>query len=139
MTLAGVTGVVEDVNLRRTLLRDQDGTVHSVPHGSIMVSSNQTRLLSRVSFLISVQHDEDLERVFDLINRTGSELAGDPDWSAAITLAPRALGVDNLRPGGVDVRISGETVPNRQWEVMREMRRRLVAAFQKENIKLAAS
>lgn len=139
VNLAGVGGVVEDVNLRRTLLRDMDGTVHSVPHSAITVSSNKTRALSRVNMLVTVRHGEDLDRVFAEVNRIGEELAQDPAWSSAVTSPPKALGVDDLRPAGVDVRILGETLPNRQWEVMRELRLRLAKAFETAGIKLAVS
>jgi small conductance mechanosensitive channel len=139
VNLAGVTGVVEDVNLRRTLLRDNDGTVHSIPHSSVAVSSNQTRSLSRVNMVVSVEHGQDLARVFDTVNATGEALASDPEWAPAVRTAPRALGVDELRPGGIDVRIRGETLPSRQWDVMRELRLRLTRAFESAGIKLASS
>ena len=137
VNLAGVGGVVEDVNLRRTLLRDMDGTVHSIPHSAITVSSNKTRSLSRVNMVVTVQHGENLDHVFDAVNRVGEELARDPAWAAAVTSAPKALGVDDLRPAGIDVRILGETLPNRQWDVMREMRLRLAKSFDTAGIKLA--
>lgn len=137
VNLAGVGGVVEDVNLRRTLLRDMDGTVHSIPHSAITVSSNKTRALSRVNMVVTVQHGADLDRVFAEVNRIGEELARDPAWASAVTSAPKALGVDDLRPAGIDVRILGETLPNRQWDVMREMRLRLAKAFDTAGIKLA--
>ena len=136
--LAGTSGVVEDVNLRRTLLRDLDGTVHCIPHSAITVSSNMTRARSRVNVVVTVPHGEDLERVFEAVNRTGEELARDPAWSGDVTSAPKVLGVEDLRPGGIDVRILGETLPNRQWDVMRELRLRLKRAFDTAGIKLAA-
>ena len=136
--LAGTSGVVEDVNLRRTLLRDLDGTVHCIPHSAITVSSNMTRARSRVNVVVTVPHGEDLERVFEAVNRTGEELARDPAWSGDVTSAPKVLGVEDLRPGGIDVRILGETLPNRQWDVMRELRLRLKRAFDSAGIKLAA-
>ena len=136
--LAGTSGVVEDVNLRRTLLRDLDGTVHCIPHSAITVSSNMTRARSRVNVVVTVPHGEDLERVFEAVNRTGEELARDPAWSGDVTSAPKVLGVEDLRPGGFDVRILGETLPNRQWDVMRELRLRLKKAFDTAGIRLAA-
>ena len=136
--LAGTSGVVEDVNLRRTLLRDLDGTVHCIPHSAVTVSSNMTRARSRVNVVVTVPHGEDLERVFEAVNRTGEELARDPAWSGDVTSAPKVLGVEDLRPGGIDVRILGETLPNRQWDVMRELRLRLKKAFDTAGIRLAA-
>ena len=132
--VAGVGGLVEDVNLRRTLLRDQDGAVHSVPNGAIAVSSNLTRGRSRVYTVVSAPYGQDLERVFAVINRTGEELARDPSWARDVTDAPRVLGVEGFGPAGVDIRILGETQPNRQWDVARELRRRLKQAFDAEGI-----
>lgn len=78
ISVAGVSGQVEDVSLRRTLLRDLDGAVHSVPNGQITVSSNLTRHRSRVNTLVGVSEQEDLDHVIDILNRTGDELARDP-------------------------------------------------------------
>jgi small conductance mechanosensitive channel len=139
VSLAGVHGVVEDVNLRRTLLRDMDGTVHNVPHSAITVASNQTRTLSRVNMVVTVQQDADLNAVFDAVNRVGQELSSDPAWSDAVTSPPKALGIEDFRPGGMAVRILGDTAPNRQWDVMRELRLRLTRAFDSAGIKLATS
>jgi small conductance mechanosensitive channel len=136
--VAGVEGHVEDVNLRRTVLRDLDGTLHSVPNGTITVASNLTRAWARVNVVTSVAYDEDLDRVFAVVDRTGQELASDPDWSEDIVKPPRAIGVDKATEGGVDVRVLGDTRPSRQWDVMRELRLRLKKAFDAEGIKAGA-
>ena len=88
--------------------------------------------------VVTIPHAEDLDRVFETVNRTAEELARDPSWSADVTGVPKVLGVEDLRPGGIDVRILGETLPNRQWDVMRELRLRLKKAFDVAGIKLAA-
>jgi small conductance mechanosensitive channel len=136
--VAGVEGLVQDIELRRTVLRDLDGTVHSVPNGTITVASNLTRAWSRVNIVASVAYDEDLDRVFSVIDRTGQELASDPDWSDDIVKPPRALGVDKATDAGVEVRVLGDTRPSRQWDVMRELRLRLKKAFDAEGIKAGA-
>jgi small conductance mechanosensitive channel len=138
VSIAGVSGLVEDVNLRRTLLRDQDGALHAVPNGSITVSTNLTRTWSRVNTLVRVAESEDLDRVFVVINRVGEELARDSAWSASILDAPKALGVEGFADSGVDIRIQGETRPNRQWDITRELRLRLKKAFDAEGIKRSA-
>jgi moderate conductance mechanosensitive channel len=133
--VAGVEGLVESVELRRTVLRDLDGTVHNVPNGTITVSSNLTRAWSRVNVVASVAYDEDLDRVFAVIDRTGQELASDPEWSEEIIKPPKALGVEKMNETGIDVRVLGDTRPTRQWDVMRELRARLKKAFDAEGIK----
>jgi small conductance mechanosensitive channel len=136
VNLAGVGGLVEDVNLRRTLLRDLDGTVHSIPNGQISVASNLTRTWSRVNTLVSVSYSEDLDKVFGIINRVGEELAADSEWSKDIIEAPKALGVEDFGESGVVIRILGDTQPIRQWDVMRELRKRLKIAFDEAGIEI---
>lgn len=136
VNVAGIGGLVEDVNLRRTLLRDLDGTVHSVPNGEVIVASNLTRSWARVNTIVSVSYGDDLDHVFGVINRVGQELANDPDWSNDIIEAPRALGVEDFGDSGIDIRILGDTQPIRQWDVMRELRKRLKKAFDAEGIEI---
>ncbi len=132
--IADTSGLVEEINLRRTLLRDMDGVVHSVPNGEIRVASNYTKEWSRVNMNISVSYDTDLKHAIEVINRVGKELAEDPDWMGAILTPPRALRVDNLGDSGIDIKILGETKPMRQWDVMGELRLRLKKAFDVEGI-----
>lgn len=134
--IADVDGLVEDVNLRRTVLRDFDGTVHVVPNGEIRVASNLTKEWSRVNMNISVAYGEDLDRVISVINRVGKELAEDPEWTPSIVSPPQALGVDKLGDSGIDIRILGETKPMRPWAISRELRLRLKKAFDKEGIEI---
>ena len=136
VNIAGIGGLVEDVNLRRTLLRDLDGTVHSIPNGEVAVSSNLTRAWSRVNIMISVSYADDLDHVFAVINRVGEDMANDPDWSKDIIAAPKALGVEGFGDSGIDIRVLGDTQPIRQWDVMRELRRRLKKAFDEEGIEI---
>jgi moderate conductance mechanosensitive channel len=132
--IAGESGVVEEINLRRTVLRDVDGTYHVVPNGEIKVSSNLTKLLSRVNLTISVSYETDLDKAIAVINRVGKEMSEDPLWVSFILTPPKALRVDKLGDSGIDIRIMGETKPSRQWEVTGELRLRLKKAFDKEGI-----
>jgi small conductance mechanosensitive channel len=138
VTIAGVGGLVEDVNLRRTLLRDLDGAVHSVPNGQIAVASNLTRSWARVNAVVNVSSSEDVDRVCGVIDRVGAALAADPSWQGDVTGAPRALGVEALTDTRVEIRVLGETQPSRQWDVAREFRRRLKLEFEREGIRLAS-
>ena len=122
--------------MRRTVLRDLDGTVHSIPNGEISVASNYTKEWSRANLNISVGYGEDLDRVIRVINRVGKEMAEDPDWAPRISKAPQTLRVDNLGDSGIDIKIVGETKPLAQWEVMGELRLRLKKVFDKEGIEI---
>lgn len=134
--IADMFGLVEDMNLRRTVLRDLDGVVHCVPNGEIKVSSNFTRDWSRVNLNISVAYGEDLDRVIAVINRVGKELATDPAWAQVILKPPQVLRVDNLGDSGIDIKILGDTKPTKQWDIMSELRIRLKKAFDKEGIEI---
>jgi len=134
--IADTSGLVEDINLRRTILRDLDGIVHSVPNGEIRVASNFTKGYSRVNLNISVGYNEDLDRAIAVINRVGSELAQDPAWSAQIVTPPKVLRVDNLGDSGIDIKVVGDTKPIQQWAIMGELRLRTKKAFDKEGIEI---
>jgi small-conductance mechanosensitive channel len=136
VSIAGVGGLVEDVNLRRTVLRDLDGTVHSIPNGQVALSSNLTRGWSRVNMNVGVAYGEDLDRVMAVIDRVGEELAKDPDFGPLILTPPRALRVDAFGDSGIEIKILGETQPIRQWDVMGELRKRLKRAFDEEGIEI---
>ncbi|HEX75726.1 MAG TPA: mechanosensitive ion channel family protein [Dehalococcoidia bacterium] len=134
--VAGVIGLVEDVDLRRTVLRDLDGILHSIPNGEIGVASNYTREWSRLNMNISVSYNEDLRHVIEVINRVGQELAADPEWAPRIIKAPEVLRVDAFEDSGIAIKILGETKPIEQWSVMGELRLRLKEAFDKEGIEI---
>jgi small conductance mechanosensitive channel len=136
VTLAGISGQVEEVGLRRTVLRDLDGIVHHVPNGQIAVASNLTQEWSRVNLNVSVAYGEDLDRVFEVINRVGRELAADAEFGPLILTAPQVLRVDAFGESGIAIKILGDTEPIRQWEVMGELRRRLIRAFLEESIRV---
>jgi len=97
--ISDVSRLVEDLNLRRTILRDLDGIVHVVPNGEIRVASNFTKEWSRVNLNVSVAYGEDLDHVFSVINRVGKELADDSVWAPAI-LTPSGSSSRQLREFG---------------------------------------
>jgi small-conductance mechanosensitive channel len=136
VTLAGVTGLVEDVNLRRTVLRDLDGTVHSIPNGEITTASNMTREWARVNMNVGVAYGEDLDKVRNVINRVGQELAADAEVGPLVTEAPHFERVDGFGDSGIEIKILGVTRPMQQWAVMGELRRRLKRAFDEEGIEI---
>ncbi len=136
VTVAGISGLVEEVGLRRTVLRDLDGIVHHVPNGEIAVASNLTQEWSRVNMNVSVAYGEDLDKVFEVINRVGNELAADAEFGPLIIKAPQVLRVDAFEDSGIAIKILGDTEPIRQWDVMGELRRRLKKAFDEEGIEI---
>ena len=136
ISIAGVAGLVEDINLRRTVLRDLDGTVHSIPNGEIRVVSNLTREWSRMNLNISVGYGEDLDRVIGVINRVGQELAKDDCFGPLITEPPQVLRVDGFEESGIAIKVLAVTRPIKQWDVAGEFRKRIKRAFDEEGIEI---
>lgn len=136
VTIAGTTGAVEEIGLRRTVLRDPEAHVHSVPNGQVSVSTNMTRDFSKVNMNISVGYGENLKRVIDVANRVCRELAEDPQWKDDFNTTPSVLRVDNLGDSGIDIKIVGETKPGKQWALMGELRLRLKDTFDAEGIEI---
>lgn len=136
VSVAGVSGTVEDIGLRRTLLRNVDAHLICVPNGHVDISTNMTRKYSRVNLNISVGYGEDLKSVIDTINRVCQEIAQDPQWKADFISTPSVLRVDNLGDSGIDIKIMGDTQPSKQWAIMGELRLRLKDTFDREGIEI---
>ncbi len=134
--VADIGGLVEEVTLRKTVLRDLDGIVHHVPNGEIKTASNFTRHFSRVNLNVSVAYDTDLDHAISVINRIGKELSEDGKWRKVIKTPPQVLRVDNLGDSGIDIKILGDVKPIEQWAVMGELRLRIKKAFDAEGIEI---
>jgi len=132
--IAGVQGTVEAMTIRRTVLRDGDGTVHNVPSSEIKVVSNLTRDWSQLAMNISVAYSADGDRVIKLLQEVGDELAGDPAYSAMILAKPEVPGIEKVSGDTVDYLMLVKTKPGAQDSVRRELRRRIKASFEKNKI-----
>lgn len=127
--VAGVSGVVEELGLRRTVLRGIDGTVHNVPNGQITVASNRTRLWAGVDVDVRVAHGTDLGAATVLLDRVGAELAADPEWRGRILEPPGVDRVDEISDDGVTLKVLGRVRAGEQWRAAGELRRRILLAF----------
>ncbi len=136
VTIGGITGTVEDITLRVTTLRDENGTVHHIPHGEIKTVSNLTKQFSKINITVGVSYDADINHVREVVNRVGLELSKEAYWKPLITQAPSFLRVDALDDSAVTIKITGITLPSKQWEVMGELRKRLKEAFDAEKIEI---
>lgn len=134
--IAGVDGVVEDFSLRRTTLRDLDGTVHTVPNGQITVASNMTRLWSRVNLDVNVAYDSDLERATALIDEIGEALQADPEWGDRLLEPPKVIRVNALGDSSVTLKVLGQVRAAQQWAVSGELRKRILAEFGRAGIEI---
>lgn len=130
----GLGGSVEEITLRKTTLRDMNGTVHHIPHGEIKRVSNLSKDFARVNMDIGVAYNSDLELVIAVINKTGTKMATDSAWSDAFIKPISFLRVDSFADSAIVVKIVGETKVLRQWEVAGEFRKRLKVAFEEAGI-----
>ena len=135
--VAGLEGLVQEVNLRRTVLRDLNGVVHSIPNGEIKFASNLTQEFSRINLNLLVENNQDIEFLTKKIDKVGDELSKDKKFGPFIADAPHTLRVEELAKEGVVLKIVGTTKPIRQWEVLGELRKRLKEAFVKERISIS--
>lgn len=132
----GTCGLVEDISLRMTTLRDLDGVVHHVPHGEVKKVSNLTKHFARVNLNIGIAYNSNLEQVISVVNKVGQELAEDSNWREFILKPPQFLRVDDFGDSAIIIKILGETKPLKQWDVTGELRKRLKIAFDKEGIEI---
>lgn len=134
--VADIAGKVEGLNLRRTVLRDLDGIVHTIPNGEIRTASNLTRSWSRVNLDVTVGYGEDLDRVTSVLDAVGEELAADPEWAPLIIEPPKVLRVNAFQDSGIEIKVLGTVAPMEQWNVAGQLRRRIKAAFDREGIEI---
>ena len=131
-----VSGLVENITLRKTTLRDMDGTVHHIPHGEVKTVSNYSKDFSRINLNVSIAYNSDLEKVIRLVNKVGQELFNDDNFKEMLVTPPQFLRVDNLEDSSVVIKIVADTKPLKQWELTGELRKRLLIAFNKEGIEI---
>jgi small conductance mechanosensitive channel len=134
--VAGVSGLVEQITLRTTTLRDLDGIEHHVPNGEITTTSNFTKLYSRAHLNIGIAYDSDLEKAMEVLNRIGKELAEDKDWRDQFIHPISVKGVDDFADSAIIIKVLGDTKPLKQWDIMREYRKRVKLTFDKEGIEI---
>ena len=136
--LDNTCGFVEDITLRKTIMRDLDGKVMHIPNGSFKMAANLTYGYSRAHLNISVAYKEDIDKVMDVINRVGKEMIEESPWKEDILKPLQVLGPgpSEFSASGIEIKVLGETRPSKQWDAMREFRRRVKKAFDKEGIEI---
>jgi small-conductance mechanosensitive channel len=138
VTLAGVTGTVEDFSLRRTTLRDLDGVVHTVPNGEIKVASNRTRVWARINLDVTVTYGTDIEKATAVVDGVGRAMAEDPYWSKRVLEAPHVERLEALGEYGATLKILGTVRASDQPAASGELRKRILAAFTMNGIHIPA-
>ncbi len=135
---AGVSGTVENITMRRTILRDSDGTLHIVPNSSIQIVSNSTRDWSLVSLHVSADYSESSDRVVALLKDVAEVIYNDEQFRPEMVAEPQVHGIERVRGQEVDYLVTVKVRPGRQYSVARELRRRIKACFEENKVKAGA-
>jgi small conductance mechanosensitive channel len=131
-----IGGLVEQINMRTIVLRDLNGSVHVIPNGEIKTLSNRTKDFSYYVIELGVDYDEDTDRVVAAVRKAGAELASDPVHGPNMLEGVEIMGVDDFKDSAISLKFRVKTVPLKQWEVGRELRRRIKRAFDAEGIRI---
>ena len=130
----GITGTVEELTLRVTKLRTQQGELVVVPNSALRQVTNLSKDWSRAVIDIPVDVSEDLEHVTALLKDVVEGMAADPRWSELILGDPVVAGVETIDVGYVQLRLIARTLPGRQFEVAREIRLRASIALRRSGV-----
>jgi small conductance mechanosensitive channel len=136
IAISGVSGTVEDITLRTTVLRDLDGNEYHVPNGHIVVTTNMTQGFARVVADIGVSYDTDVDRAMSVILDEAAAMADDPEWSHAFIKPPEMLGVNSLDDSSVEIRVLATVITEERWTVKREFNRRIKNRLDEEGIEI---
>ncbi len=134
--VTGVSGLVESVNLRRTVLRDLEGRVHTIPNGEIKIVSNLSKEWARSVLDIGISYREDVDQVIEVLDQIGKELQAEEPFKSAIIEPLQVLGVEQLGESALILRAVVKTAPQKQWEVGRELRKRIKKRFDEKGIEM---
>lgn len=135
--IAGVKGTVENMSLRHTTLRDEDGTIHIVPNSAILIVSNTTRDWSQLTLKVVVAYSEPSDRIVALLKQLGEEIRHDAAYADDIVSEIQVPGIDRIGNGEAEYLMLIKTRPSKQYGVSRELRRRIKECFHKNNIQTA--
>lgn len=129
-----VSGMVENINLRITQLRDAEGRLITVPNGAVEIVANRSSQWSRADISIPVAYQTDIDRALGVIENIAKNITQDPQWRERIWEFPNILGVEQFSDRGIVIRVWIKTEPLQQWDVAREFRRRVKIGFDRAGI-----
>jgi len=139
VTINNTSGIVEKFNLRTTVLRDLEGVAHYIPNGEISVLSNRTHIWARAMIEVGVHYKENTDRVITVLEEVFDELLNDDEFKDVILERPQILGkggVDSLGDSAVIFKIICKVVPPNQWDIGRQLRKRIKDKFDEVGIEI---
>jgi len=131
--IAGVSGIVDEIGLRTTKIRDFGGQFHIIPNGEIKLVTNYSRGMMRALVNISISYEDNLDEVFKVLEEVCQQVK---EKRKDILEGPTVLGISNLGPSEIVVSILARTEPMQQWIVEREIRRAVLEKFSEEGIEI---
>jgi len=139
VTIGSITGVVERFNLRTTIIRDIEGTVHYIPNGEISMLGNRTQLWSRAVVEVGVHYDEDSGKVVEILEEIFDDIMDDKKYKKMILERPKILGDDGISELGdsaIVFKLICKVKPGEQWNISRQLRKRIKDKFDKKGIEI---
>jgi small conductance mechanosensitive channel len=137
ITIGSITGTVEKVNMRTTMLRDIEGRMHFIPNGEIKAVTNRTYVWGRAVLEIPIRYEEDVERVMEVILEVAREFREDPEVGDWVTDEPVMLGVDKFTEYGVVIKFMIQTRPDKIFPTRRQLLLRIKKRFDEEGIEIS--
>ena len=136
ITVGDIGGLVENLNLRITQVRDAEGRLITIPNSEVKIVANLSSRWSLADLNIPVAYQTDIDQALKLIETVGLDMDKDAVWEHQIIEPPDVLGIENFGERGLIIRVWIKTQPLKQWVVAREYRRRLKVAFDKAGISI---
>jgi small conductance mechanosensitive channel len=130
----GIGGAVEEINLRTIVLRDLEGTLHYIAAGEIRTLANKSKDFSYYVIDLGVGYEDDTDHIVEVVREVARELMQDPAFASSILEPLEVLGIDAFKASEVTLRFRIKTLPLKQWDVGRELRRRIKKAFDTKGI-----
>lgn len=134
VTLAGLSGMVESMSLRRTILRGFDGTLYTIPNSQITNVANQSRDFSVTTISVSVDFSANPDEVIPLLRKIALEVRNDPGYKDIFLEDPTVFGLDSIKGSEVIYPIQIKTVARKQFDAVREIQRRVRLALEQHGI-----
>ena len=134
--VSGISGTVERLTLRVTVLRDMEGTLHFIPNGTVNSVSNMTHGWSQVKMEIGVGYGEDIERVSQVILEAANEICQSSAWKSKVLADPIVPGLQSFGDSSLNIRLVVKTQPGVQWGLARALRKRIKERFDEEGIEI---
>ncbi|MGC1187910.1 MAG: mechanosensitive ion channel family protein [Candidatus Acidiferrales bacterium] len=129
-----ITGRVEHITLRRTVVRDPQGALVTIPNSDLSTVANLSRDWGQVFVDVTVPAGASIDAALAALDKVAAAFRTDAAWSAALQDGPRVLGIDSLTPTSAVLRLQIRTAPGRQDDIARELRRRILSYFEQEKI-----